>query len=186
MARVQSGQSSASPTLPCRFFVGPVAKDHGQGTLARTRAKENRRKLWWKSFALGKSPVHRYMAHMQVVLLRAKLHRARVTESRLDYEGSILLPEDWCQRVGILPYEKVLVSNATNATRFETYVLYGPKGSGQVILNGPAARLGQPGDELTIMSFGLFEPAEALSHQPRILVFGEQNELIKAIGEESR
>jgi aspartate 1-decarboxylase len=119
------------------------------------------------------------MAAMHIFLLRAKLHRVRVTQSRLDYEGSIVLPEDWCRRVGIWPYEKVLVSNAANGARFETYVLYGAKGSAEAVLNGPAARLGKPGDELTIMSFGLFDAREALSHRPQVLVFGEANQIVK-------
>ena len=112
---------------------------------------------------------------MLVTLLKSKLHRATVTAASVDYEGSITIDADLVARAGMVRYERVLASNMANGERFETYVILGPAGSGAIELNGATAHLGQPGDRLTIMSFGQFTREEALSHKPRMLLLGEDN-----------
>ncbi len=86
------------------------------------------------------------------------------------------------ERVGLLPYERILCSNMANAARFETYAIPGERGSGQIILNGAAAHLGKPGDRLTIMSFTELELSEAKSWKPRVIVLGEKNAIVNERG----
>lgn len=117
---------------------------------------------------------------MHCHLLKAKIHRARVTAANLNYEGSLTLPLDLMQRVGLLPYERVLCGNMANGARFETYAIPGEAGSGQIVLNGAVARLGQLGDLLTIMVFALVEADEAALWQPKVIVLDEQNRVLHA------
>ena len=117
---------------------------------------------------------------MQMNLLKSKIHRAAVTGASLHYEGSMTISADLAQRVGLLPYERILVGNMTNGERFETYVIYGEAGTGQIQLNGATAHLGKIGDRLTIMNFGFFTPEEAVSHKPRVAVLNEKNEVIRS------
>ncbi len=119
---------------------------------------------------------------MQLTLLKSKLHRAAVTAASLHYEGSLTISADLAERVGLLPYEKILVSNMAGGERFETYVIYGERGTGQIQLNGAAAHLGKIGDRLTIMNFGAFTPQEAVGHKPRVLLLNEKNEVIRYEG----
>ena len=115
---------------------------------------------------------------MTVQLLKAKLHRIRVTEADLDYEGSLSLDPDDMEAVGILPYEKILCADVENGNRFETYAIAGKRGSHVCCLNGAAAHKGRPGDIVTIMSFGCFTPEEAREHLPDIIVLNEKNEVV--------
>ena len=117
---------------------------------------------------------------MQITLLKSKIHRATVTGASLHYEGSMTISADLAQRVDLLPYEKILVGNMRNGERFETYVIYGEAGTGQIQLNGATAHLAQIGDRLTIMNFGAFTPAEAVGHTPRVIVLNEKNEIIRS------
>lgn len=119
---------------------------------------------------------------MLVHLLKSKLHRAQVTAANVAYEGSLTIDRDLMDKVGLLPYEKILCSNMANAARFETYAIPGPRGSKAFILNGAAAHLGKPGDRLTIMSFTEVEVKEAASWKPQVLVFGEGNEIVNERG----
>ncbi len=119
---------------------------------------------------------------MLVHLLKSKIHRAQVTAADLNYEGSMTIDTDLMKRAGLLPYEKILCSNTANAARFETYVIPGKPGSGQIILNGAAAHLGKPGDRLTIMSFTEVEAGEAQSWKPRVIVLGEKNGIVNERG----
>ena len=114
---------------------------------------------------------------MHLTLLKSKIHRATVTGASLHYEGSMTISSDLAERVGLLPYEKILIGNMSNGERFETYVIYGEAGSGQIQLNGATAHLGKIGDRLTIMNFGWFTPAEAAEHKPRVIVLNEKNEV---------
>ena len=116
---------------------------------------------------------------MQIILLKSKLHRATVTGACVDYEGSLTISEDIAERVGMLPYERILVGNMANGARFETYVIYGPRGAGVIELNGATAHLGGPGDRITIMSFGQFTPEEAVNHHPRVAVLDENNAVVR-------
>ena len=112
---------------------------------------------------------------MQASLLKSKIHRATVTGASLDYEGSLTIAEDLAESVGLLPYERILVGNMGNGERFETYAIYGPRGSGAIELNGATALLGQIGDLLTIMSFAQVDVTKAHAHQPSVVVLGEKN-----------
>lgn len=106
---------------------------------------------------------------MTVTLLRAKLHRIRVTEANLDYVGSLTVDLDWMEAVGLYPNEKILCADVENGNRFETYVIPGPRGSGICCLNGAAAHKGKVGDRLIVMAFGQFTPEEAAAHVPKVL-----------------
>lgn len=119
---------------------------------------------------------------MKVHLLKSKIHRARVTAANLDYEGSMSIDRDLMDKIGLLPYEKILCSNLANAARFETYAIPAERGSLQIVLNGAAAHLGKPGDQLTIMSFTEAEAAEAKFWKPRVIVLGEGNAIINERG----
>lgn len=116
---------------------------------------------------------------MQLTLLKSKIHRATVTGASLEYEGSLTVSADLAELVGLVPHEKILVSNLRNGERFETYAIYGPARRGIIELNGATAHLGEIGDRLTIMSFTHCTPKEAARHQPCILLLNEKNEIIR-------
>ena len=108
---------------------------------------------------------------MLITLLKSKLHRIRVTEANLDYEGSLTLDPDDMEAVGIFPYEKILVADLENGNRFETYAIAGRRGSRVCCLNGAAARLGKVGDRLIVMCFAQVSPDEAAGWQPKVRHF---------------
>ncbi len=114
---------------------------------------------------------------MLVNLLKSKIHRARVTGANLNYEGSLTIAADLMERSGLLPYERILCANMTNGARWETYAIPGKAGSGEVVLNGAVARLGQPGDLITIMSFAVVDTAESVNWRPRVVVLGPDNKV---------
>ena len=119
---------------------------------------------------------------MQVHVLKSKIHRAQVTAGNVNYEGSLGIARDLMDKVGLLPYEKILCGNMANGERFETYAIAAAAGSGQIILNGATARLGKPGDRLTIMSFTEVDAAVARSWKPQVIVLGEQNAVVSERG----
>jgi aspartate 1-decarboxylase len=119
---------------------------------------------------------------MHIFLLKSKIHRAYVTGGNVDYEGSLTIDRDFMDKVGIISFEKILVSNMANGQRFETYAIPGERGSGAIILNGAAAHLGKPGDRVTIMSFANVDAAEAATWQPRVIVVGKGNKIINERG----
>jgi aspartate 1-decarboxylase len=108
-------------------------------------------------------------------MCRAKIHRATVTSSRLDYEGSIEVDEALMKAAGILENEMVLVANIANGERFETYVIKGQADSGVVGLNGAAAHLGKPGDKVIIMSVAWLDQKEAERLKPSFVKVDEKN-----------
>lgn len=112
---------------------------------------------------------------MTICLLKSKIHRAVVTGASVDYEGSLTIASDLAERVGLLPYEKILVGNMGNGERFETYVIYGPHASGVIELNGATAHLGTVGDRLTIMSYAWVSAEEAARHKPSVIVLDDRN-----------
>jgi aspartate 1-decarboxylase len=122
---------------------------------------------------------------MQLTLLKSKLHRAVVTGASLDYEGSLTVSADLAELVGLIPYEKILVSNLNNGQRFETYAIFGQARRGIIELNGATAHLGEIGDRLTIMSFARYTPEEASSHAPRVALLNEKNEVVRYEGGDS-
>ncbi len=111
--------------------------------------------------------------------LKVKIKGAIVTETKLHYEGSITLDKNIIEKSGLLPGEEVLVLNLNNGARFVTYVIEGERGSGVVCLNGPAARLGYPGDELIILSFVYLNEDEISSHSPCFVVLSEDNKVVE-------
>ena len=119
---------------------------------------------------------------MLVHILKSKIHRAAVTAANVAYEGSMSIDLDLMEKVGLLPYEKILCSNMANAARFETYAIPGKRGTNEIVLNGAAAHLGKPGDRLTIMSFTELEVAEAGNWAPRVIVLGDGNQIINERG----
>jgi len=119
---------------------------------------------------------------MQIHVLKSKIHRAQVTASSLDYEGSLTIAVDLMEKVGLIPYERVLCSNLANGERFETYAIPGAAGSGDIVLNGATAHLGQTGDRLTIMSYTEIDEALARKWQPRVIVLGDDNTIASERG----
>ena len=123
---------------------------------------------------------------MLLEMLKGKIHRARITQCFVDYEGSLEIDTDLLQEAGILPYEKILVVNATNGQRLETYAIPGEAGSGIFCLNGAAAHRGNVGDIITIMCFANFTPEEAQTFRPRVIVMDENNKIaVKRFGRET-
>ena len=116
---------------------------------------------------------------MQIQILKSKIHQARITACDLFYEGSLAIDLDILDRAGILPYEKILVVNASNGERLETYAIPAPRGSHTILLNGAAARKGTPGDTVTVMAFASVTPAEAATLQPRKIVLDAANNVVK-------
>jgi len=119
---------------------------------------------------------------MQVHLLKSKIHRAQVTESSLDYEGSLTIDADLMAKVGLLPYEKILCGDMANGNRWETYAIAGKRGTGVIGLNGAVAHLGKIGDRLTIMSFTEVDTAKAKKWKPRVIVLGPKNKIVNEHG----
>mgnify|MGYP000905571256 CR=1 FL=1 len=118
---------------------------------------------------------------MLISMLRAKIHRAEITDANLHYEGSLTLDEDFLDASGLLEYEKIHVVNVNNGARLETYIIKGKRGSKEVCLNGAAARLGHKGDKIIIIAYAQMTPDEAKSFQPRIVLLGEGNAIQKIL-----
>lgn len=114
---------------------------------------------------------------MMVWMLKSKIHGAKVTFSNIDYEGSITIDKNLMKAANLLPGERVQVLNVNNGERFETYVIPGKKG--QIGLNGAAARKGNVGDKLLILSYVLVNFEEAGKFKAKILILGEENEIVK-------
>ena len=119
---------------------------------------------------------------MQVYLLKSKIHRATVTGGDVKYEGSLTIAADLMGKVGLQEYERILCSNMANGNRFETYVIRGKHGSGDIILNGATAHLGKKGDLLTIMNFAGVSKKKAQSWKPRVIVLGKGNKIVDERG----
>jgi len=114
---------------------------------------------------------------MMIYLLKSKLHRASVTDGNVNYEGSLTVSEDLMEAVGFVPYERILVGNLSNGERFETYLIAGQRGKGEICLNGATAHLGKRGDLLTIMSFAAVPEEDVATHEPRMVTLLEGNRL---------
>ena len=114
---------------------------------------------------------------MLVKILKSKLHRARVTETKLHYPGSIAIDSALMEAAGILPYESVLIADLNNGNRLETYVVPAEAGSRQIIVLGAAAQLINPKDIVIILGFGLFTPEEAKEFKPKVAVLDENNNI---------
>lgn len=116
---------------------------------------------------------------MQISMLKSKIHRAVITQAELNYVGSVTIDEELMEAAGLVEYEHVHIVNVNSGSRIETYVIAGEKGSGVICLNGAAARSGQKGDTVIIMSYADMTPEEAMNHSPRVVFVGSNNEIIK-------
>jgi len=114
-------------------------------------------------------------------MLQAKLHRARVTQACLDYEGSCGIDDDLLDLSGILPNQYIEIYNVTNGERFCTYAIRGTRGSGEISLNGAAARRVALGDTLIICAYSAYNEAELASYQPIVLLMDESNRVREVI-----
>jgi aspartate 1-decarboxylase len=109
------------------------------------------------------------------MMYKGKIHRARVTEANVDYEGSLTVDQDLLDASGILPYEQVHVVNVTNGERLVTYAITGERGSGVICLNGAAAHRGKPGDLVIIISYGMVDENELSDFQPKVVLVDAEN-----------
>ena len=123
---------------------------------------------------------------MQRIFLKAKIHRARITAACLDYEGSLSIDQNLMVQADIAEYEQVGVYNLSNGERFDTYAIAGPKGSGEICLNGAAARKGQPGDLVIITTYAFLEEEELADHQPKVILLDENNRSRQVVAMTSR
>lgn len=114
---------------------------------------------------------------MTVEMLKAKIHRATVTQAELNYVGSITVDVDLLEASGILEYEKVQIVDVDNGSRLETYTIAGERGSGVICLNGAAARCVSTGDKVIIMSYTSLTPEEAKSHKPTVIFVDDNNKV---------
>ena len=116
---------------------------------------------------------------MTITMLKAKIHRATVTQAALNYVGSITVDEALLEESGILEYEKVQIVDVENGARFETYTIAGERGSGVMCLNGAAARMVRPGDKIILMAYAQVTPEEAEELKPRVLFVDDKNQVTK-------
>ena len=121
---------------------------------------------------------------MLYTMFHGKIHRAVITQARLDYMGSITIDEDLLDAAGILPGEKVQIVNNNNGERLETYTIAGERGSGVICLNGAAARKAQVGDVVIIIAYGLMDAKEAKQNEPKVVMVDEHNRIVADIGRE--
>lgn len=118
---------------------------------------------------------------MFLTMLKAKIHRATITETHLEYEGSLTVDEELLENANMLINEKVQVVNINNGERFETYLIRGKRGSGVICLNGAAARKGQPGDKIIIISYALMTEEEAKKYTPTVVKVDDENKIVEVI-----
>ncbi len=113
------------------------------------------------------------------IMLKSKIHRARVTRANIDYEGSITIDKKLMAEADILPYEQVQVLNINNGARFSTYAIEGPEASGEICLNGAAARLAVKGDTVIILTYCHVSDEEARNFTPRVVHVNARNAIVK-------
>lgn len=114
---------------------------------------------------------------MQLNMLKAKIHRANVTQAELHYEGSCAIDGDLLDLSGIREYEQIHIYNVNNGERFSTYAIRGEEGSGVISINGAAAHRAQPGDIIIICAYGVYGEAEAATHKPTLVYVDRQNKV---------
>lgn len=121
---------------------------------------------------------------MYRTMMKSKIHRATVTEANLNYIGSITIDESLMEAADLLENEKVQIVNNNNGARLETYVIPGPRGSGVICLNGAAARLVQPGDNVIIISYAQMSAEELKNHKPTVVFVDETNRPVETASQE--
>ncbi len=114
---------------------------------------------------------------MQRMMLRAKLHRVTVTQADLHYEGSCGIDQDLLDAADMKEFERIELYNVNNGERFSTYIINAPRGSGEISLNGAAARLAQVGDHLIICTYGPMDDTEAATFKPKVLLVDDANRI---------
>jgi aspartate 1-decarboxylase len=117
-------------------------------------------------------------------LMKSKLHCATVTGANLHYVGSITIDEELMDAADLVAHEQVQVVDVTNGARLETYVIPAPRGCRALCLNGGAARLVQPGDQVIVISYATYDDAEARSHVPTVVLCAEDNRVARIVGSE--
>jgi len=115
------------------------------------------------------------------LMLRSKIHRATVTDANLEYEGSLTVDPILLEAAGMLPYEQVRVSNLNNGERFETYLIPGKRGSGDMCLNGPTARKGAKGDKIIVFCYEYYSEQELKTFKPNIVQVDERNSIVSVV-----
>ena len=115
----------------------------------------------------------------QSTFLKSKLHRARVTDTRIDYEGSVALDAALMRCAGILPFERVEIYNITRGTRLATYAIEGAEGTGEIVVNGAAAHHARAGDRIIVATYCELEEEEVHDHRPLVLVLNRENRVIE-------
>ena len=116
---------------------------------------------------------------MRRIILKSKIHNAGVTQSNLYYSGSITIDESLMEKSNIVENERVQVVNVNNGARFETYVIKGKRGSGEICLNGPAARLGVENDTIHILTYATVSEEELEKFKPVLIILDEKNEIVE-------
>lgn len=116
---------------------------------------------------------------MQRFMLKSKIHRATLTGTELDYEGSIAIDRDLLKAADMLPGEQVQVLNVNSGSRLITYIIEAEAGSGTILLNGPAARLGVPGDLVIVLTYCMMTDEEIAAHKPIVVLVDEKNRIRK-------
>jgi aspartate 1-decarboxylase len=118
---------------------------------------------------------------MQRTMLKSKIHRATVTDCDLHYVGSITVDSDLLEAADILPHEQVAIVDVDNGARFETYTIPGERGSGDMKVNGAAARLVHRGDTIIVISYGQYDRADMEHYEPRVVHVEAQTNTILAV-----
>ncbi|MFN8359370.1 MAG: aspartate 1-decarboxylase [Candidatus Kapaibacterium sp.] len=116
---------------------------------------------------------------MERIMFKSKIHRARITQADLNYEGSLTIDEELMEAADLLAYEKVAVVNINNGERLETYVITGERGSRTICLNGAAARRGAVGDKIIIISYANMSDEEAQKHKPTVVLVDDENNIVE-------
>lgn len=122
---------------------------------------------------------------MQYRMMSAKIHRARVTEANLNYVGSVTIDQALLDETGMRPYEMVQITNLSNGALWQTYIIPGPAGQGDICLNGPPARLFQPDDLVVILGYRWYDEQEMKRYQPVVVFVNEKNGIIETVREEA-
>lgn len=113
------------------------------------------------------------------IMLKSKLHRVRITDANIDYEGSISIDKQLMEAADILPYEQVHVLDVNNGARFTTYAIEAARGSGEICVNGAAARLVAKGDIAIILTYTNVEETETLGYHPKLVYFDANNHITR-------
>jgi aspartate 1-decarboxylase len=121
---------------------------------------------------------------MRRTLFKSKIHRATVTHADLEYEGSVTIDRDLMLAADIIEHEQVHIWNVTRGTRLVTYALEGPRGSGEVCVNGAAAHQAKPGDLVIIATFAEMDAEEAAAHRPKVVLVDGQNRIVDGAAKE--